>query len=39
VIIYSVCYPSYAHTVRDIDATLEAMRAGLQTMVDEGLFD
>lgn len=39
VIIYTVCYPNYSHTPRDIDATLTAMDESLRTMQAEGLFD
>ncbi len=39
VIIYTVCYPNYSHTPRDIDDTLTAMDESLRTMQAEGLFD
>jgi len=39
VIIYSICYPSFSHTARDIDDSLAAMRESLEVMQREGLFD
>ena len=38
VIIYSICYPNYSHTVADIETTVTAMGEALDAMCGEGLF-
>ena len=39
VIIYNVCYPSFSHQESDIAQVLEAMKASLQAMQTDSLFD
>lgn len=39
IIIYTVCYPNYSHTSRDIDDTLTAMSDAFRSMQEEGLLD
>ena len=38
VILFSVCYPSYSHTVADIDQVLGALDGALEAMQEEGCF-
>jgi glutamate-1-semialdehyde aminotransferase len=38
VIIYAVCYPTYAHAEADVEEALRAMGDSLSAMRDEGLF-
>ena len=39
IIIFTVCYPTFSHTVADIETAVEAMGEALDAMCDEGLFD